>query len=509
MQIRKSIALLLFIYSAASLYAQRLSEGAAPPPVVAQSVVVRPGETVVVPLGIHGVRGEQLEFLIRSLPRFGKLSAVRATGVNSAQVSYTAPLGGAEEDRFTYAVRGREGMSAPGMVSISIPVVPAQPARLVAPEEVDLPKVFPGQRATADVELRNTGGTALEGAASVPAPWSIEGEKRYRIGPGERMVLKIAFVAEKAGTFKTDIALGPDQRRDVAVKCEVEDALLVSQTSLLLRSVPDDRSRKAVLQISNRSEEEIAVVATTDARLSADKIFPVPARGKVDVPVAADEAVEVAFDGRMILQTKAWRVEIPVHVEARKPVAEPLPQPASVVEKRPPPIAHETSAPGDITHEDPALPLGDAPAPARPPSQYKAADMPNMLGRFARATSPTSAKIEWPVKLAPAAGLRFQMRELSLDNADQLQVTWRDLPLAGIKESVGNVRAEITNIEPAQLHTLRAVRGTETVFTVQFFTPPKKPFVVIEWKSVCVALLILILGWIGWRKWKARARSGW
>ena len=218
----KSVALLILIFCfAASLHAQRSSGGAAPPPVVAQSVTVRPGETVVVPLGIHGVRGERLEFIIRSQPKSGRLSEVRAVGVNSAQVSYTAPLKGAEEDRFTYAVRNRDGVSAPGIVSITIPVIPAQPAKLSAPETIGLPKVFPGQRATADLEIRNTGGTHIEGVASVPAPWSIEGEKHYRIGPGERVTMKVAFAGEKAGTFKADLALGPEQRRNVALKCDL------------------------------------------------------------------------------------------------------------------------------------------------------------------------------------------------------------------------------------------------------------------------------------------------
>lgn len=507
---RRSIALLiLFFCFAVPLHAQRRSEGVAPPPVVTQSITVRPGETVVVPLGIHGARGEQLEFLIRSQPRSGKLSPVRAVGANSAQVAYTAPVKGAEEDRFTYAVRSRDGVSAPGVVSISIPAIPVLPAKLSAPETIDLPKVFPGQRATADLELRNTGGTALEGEAGVPTPWSFEGQKRYSIGPGERVVLKVAFVAEKPGTFTADVALGPEQRRNVALKCEVEEALVVSPARLSLPSVPGDKARKAVLQISNRSEEDLAVTVTAGARLIADKKLTVPAKGKVDVSIAA--AVPSAFDEQVILQSKGWRAEIPVHADALQIAAEPAPAPppVPVVENSPPPVVPVANVAASLAPEAPVSPAKEVHQSSPLQTLGKVADFPNLVGKFARATSATSAWIEWPTDIAPAAGLHFQIRELSVSEADQLNVTWRDLPKVGIKESGGRLSAEIQGLMPAQLHTLRAVRGAETVFTVQFSTPAKKPFINVEWRVVFIILLIPVLAWLAWRKWKTRARSAW
>ena len=508
---RKSIALLiLFFCFAVPLHAQRHSEASAPPPVVAQSLVVRAGDTVIILLGIHGVRGEQLEFVIRSQPKSGKLSDVRAVGVNMAQVSYTAPMNGAEEDRFTYAVRCRDGVSAPGIVSISIPMIPAQPAKLSAPETIDLPKVFPGQRATADLELRNTGGTALEGNASVPAPWSIEGQKRYNIGPGERATLKVSFVAEKPGTFTADVALGPEPRSNVSLKCEVEEALVVSPTSLSLPSVPGDTARKAALQISNRSEEEIAVTVTAGARLIVGKKFTVSARGKVDVAIAADAAVLSAFDDPLIFQSKGWRAEIPIHVEALKILAEALPlPPAPLVETHPPPAAPVASVREESAPDACESPVEEAPAAAPVRMQNNAADFPRLVRNFTRVTSPTSAVIEWPVEFAPAAGLRFQERVLSLDDADALKVIWSDLPKLDIKESGERLSVEFHDLAPSQPYTLRAVRGAETIFSVQFSTPPKKPFINIELGTVCVILLIPILGWIAWRKWKTRTRSAW
>src|SRR5207247_763058 len=107
------------------------------------------GEKATVPLGIHGTRGEILEFFIRTPPSHGKLSPVKNMGMNSAVVIYT-PSGRttAGEDRFAYAVRGSEGVSAPGLITIRFvePVVAA--AKLKAPGELEFPPVFPGQRST-------------------------------------------------------------------------------------------------------------------------------------------------------------------------------------------------------------------------------------------------------------------------------------------------------------------------------------------------------------------------
>jgi hypothetical protein len=133
-----------------------LKGGGVPPPVVSQTVAAQRGEKITVPLGIHGTRGELLEFIIRTPPAHGKLSPVKNAAMNTATVTYTpSARSDAAEDRFFYAVRGSEGVSAPGVIAIrfSDPVVP-QP-RLAAPHELEFPPTFPGQRSTAELEITN------------------------------------------------------------------------------------------------------------------------------------------------------------------------------------------------------------------------------------------------------------------------------------------------------------------------------------------------------------------
>ena len=98
---------------------------------------------------------------------------------------------------------------------------------------------------------------------------------------------------------------------------------------------------------------------------------------------------------------------------------------------------------------------------------------------------------------------------MSLYDADALKVTWNNLSSVDIRESAGLLRVEFYDLAPEQPYTLRAVRGEETVFTVQFSTPRKKHFINIEARTACLILLFPFLGWLAWRKWKTRAQSGW
>lgn len=506
------ILLLLSFCMAASLSAQRRSDAIAPPPVVALSLTVKQGETLIVPLGIHGARGERLEFVIRSQPRFGKISEVRATGINTAQVSYTAPQKGEGEDRFTYAVRNSDGVSAPGIVSINIVAPVALPAKLVASEKIDFPKVFPGQRAVAEVELRNTGGTALEGEARVAEPWSIEGEKSYQISPGGSFVLKVVFVAEKPGTFTSDIALGPQPLRNVTVKCEVEEPLVVSPASLWLSGATGEKAREGILQLTNRLDEDLVVNIVAGARLNVSKVITIRAGAKLNLSIAVDDTAPEEFDESLILQAKGWRVEIPVRADAMKVAKEAMPQltqnPAPVLEKRPLPVAPIAPIAETTTPKAPEISLAE---PVVAPTRMlgKVSEFPNLLGKFARATSPTSVLIEWPVKIAPATGLRFQIRQMSLGDAGELKVDWKELPPVDIKTSAGKLSAEIQGLTMAQVHTIRAFNGKETAFTVEVATPPKPPFINIQWRTLFILLMFLTLALFAWRKWKTRVRGAW
>jgi len=301
----------------ASAQNRRDAGGAAPPPVVSQIVVVKRGEKVSVPLASHGTRSGRLEFLIRSLPAQGRLSAVTSTGLNGATVIYTAPSRGtASEDRFTYAVRTAEGVSAPGLVTVKFLDPPVIATRLKVPGELDFPPVFPGQRSVVEMELINEGGGMAEGEVSVPAPWGIEGIALFRVGGGQRATIKIFFESERAGVSNGEATLTGTMRKRIPLRAVVEEGLAVTPPQLKLTAQSGSQTRTGTIQISNRSHEDATVVVAGGPRLITDHSVQVPARGTAAIPVFADAGDSAAFEETVKLSSGHWTATVPVRATA-------------------------------------------------------------------------------------------------------------------------------------------------------------------------------------------------
>jgi hypothetical protein len=288
-----------------------------PPPVVPQVIAAQRGGKVTVPLGIHGTRGEMLEFLIRTPPAHGKLSPVKSTGMNTAIVTYTPSARvTAAEDRFTYAVRGSEGVSAAGTVAIRFvePVVAAP--KLKAPGELEFPPVFPGQRSTVEMELTNEGGGILEGELAVSEPWSIEGLKIFKITAGKSATFKLVFTPEQPGVRTGEAIVTGTERRIIPLRASAEERLAAEPALLKLTAQPGNHTRMGVLKITNHSGEDAQVAIEAGPRLLTDHTIKVPARGTSPIPVFADAAEGAAFDDVVKLSSREWKASVPVHAVA-------------------------------------------------------------------------------------------------------------------------------------------------------------------------------------------------
>lgn len=268
-----------------------------------------------IPLGIHGSRGGQLEFLIRSSPKLGGLSEVAVTGINSASVSYTA---GNQPgvDRFTYAVRSAEGVSAPGIVTVTISEPVVLPAQLTLPERLEFPTVVAGQRSSAVLEIKNTGGTTAEGDITVPPPWVIEEGGRYRVVAGGTFRATIAFTPEKTGPASADAVVSGTPARMVTLSGEAVEPLAFSPATLELQASPGNQTRKAVLKIANRTDEERVVSLGPDKRLITGQTVTIRAKGSAEIPVFADANETGAFDAKLQLASDKWSAAVPVHAAA-------------------------------------------------------------------------------------------------------------------------------------------------------------------------------------------------
>lgn len=289
----------------------------APPPVVAQEVSVTLGEPVTIRLGIHGRRTEQLEFLVKSRPKTGKLSAITTTGANSAEVVYTPPAETeAEGDRFTYSVRSKDGVSAPGAVTVKFVEKPAPPVRLNVPDVVSFPAVAPGQRSTAVLEISNPGLVMVEGELTVPPPWSIEGSPSYRLGSKAQTTFTLVFRPEKPGSHTGEAVFGPNPRRVVALTGEAMEPFVVTPRKLVLKASERGQTRSGALEIKNQTNEARTISVVADARLLTDKTVTLPPGEKVTLPVFAEPGDGAAFlDSIRLSEGDQWRTEIIVEAE--------------------------------------------------------------------------------------------------------------------------------------------------------------------------------------------------
>ncbi len=312
---RLATVLCLLALSGASAKAARKRDDAelpaAPPPAVSQTVTVAPGETVPVPLGIHGGRGQQLEFLIRSLPKGGKLSPVQSTGLNSAVVQYKAG-NEAGADRFTYAVRSVEGVSAPALVTINIVVAPVLPARLVTDEQVDFPDVIAGQKSSGTLTITNKGGGVAEGDVSVTEPWSVDGGTHYHLASGAHAAFRLVFAPDKAGTVQGTATLGPDPKRLIALQGTAKSPLEITPATVEMSAPAGNSTRSGKFRVENRTQEPRVLKITAGSRLLVDAKVTVPPSSTMDVPVFAGADNPMAIDEKLRLESVSWSAELPV-----------------------------------------------------------------------------------------------------------------------------------------------------------------------------------------------------
>ena len=306
------------LLSSAGAQGRRDMSGAAvPPPVVSQTIAAQRGEKIPVPLSIHGTRGELLEFLIRTPPAHGKLSALKNAALNTATVIYTpSARSSAAEDRFSYSVRGSEGVSAPGVIVLRFSEPVVVPPKLATPNEIDFPPVFPGQRSTAELEITNEGGGFLEGEVSVEEPWSIEGVKIFKIAAKSGAVIRLVFSPTQPGVRTGEAIIRGAQRKVVALRASAEQRLEATPALLKLTAPPGKQTRMGELKITNRSDEDVTVSMEAGERLLMDHSVRIPGRHTSTVPVFADAAEGAAFDEVVKLTCKEWSASVKVHTVA-------------------------------------------------------------------------------------------------------------------------------------------------------------------------------------------------
>ena len=459
-----------------------------------------------------------------------------------------------------------------------VPVLAGSGGKLVVPESLEFPTVFPGELASAELEVHNIGTGSADGTLALPAGWSTEGSTRYRIPAGGRLTFNIAFTATKAGNFQDDAIFNSPPKRIVPLHIVVESPLVIKPAALKLAPAPGQATRSAMFLLENRTQEPQVVRLSAGPRLVLPEPVQMGAKETAQVLIAADESELGEFADKIKLESGTWSAELPVRVAAvgaivsfAKPpefgaVIAGTPASAEVLlrntgaqlsivvlsadgafsvengtitvpprsEARARVFLREPKAGVNIgkltascvneslalsvTASEPAK-TEHKPAPAAVeepeestdslPGFRGRAEKPNGLGDFARDIQPTSVVLEWPAELGPQTALRVEARVLSLGSSDDLVTSWLPLGAVTFQSAGSQQRAVVQRLKPATVQALRVLSGDKVLFTSQFVTPAKKPWIELGWQGVTLIAFALGLLGVGWHRWKTRERSAW
>jgi hypothetical protein len=220
-----------------------------------QTVQIRKGESVDLPLRGVTRSGLQLRFLIRTQPKLGTLSEVRLIDRGAATVRYTHQLSnGPGVDRIRYAVQA-PGTSVSTPAEIVIEIVEAPPV-FNAPGRLDFPPVAAGRTRTMEVELSNDGGGLVQGRMELPEPWIFpQGDGSYSLSEGDRVTIPITFAPQSAGAFSGTARFSHQAARGVVLSGEAIAPVEFSPSRLELKASPPHRVRSAVFTLQNKTSE--------------------------------------------------------------------------------------------------------------------------------------------------------------------------------------------------------------------------------------------------------------
>ena len=150
---------------------------------------------------------------------------------------------------------------------------------------------------------------------------------------------------------------------------------------------------------------------------------------------------------------------------------------------------------------------GEESAPIEHPRWlFDAQPPPGVRVRDVRATS---AIVEWPASLGGQGRFRIETMHLVLNDERALAQSWGEMGHASVARQGENFSARLSRLAPQQPHWVRVLPldpsgavGAQ-LFVVRFDTPAKAPLFT-PWRAA-LGVLLLLLGAIGWRRWRRRA----
>lgn len=259
--------------------------------------VVRGRMTEIVLEGITGT-GSAMEFSIRTPPRIGVLQPAVpvSAGPSKAVVRYTAAPGtSGERDVFTYGVQipGR-----PSSTSATVTVLISDPrAKLVFAGAVDAGVVVAGETVVRPLTIRNTGDGVWEGGPELPRGWAwrTPAGGEFSLEPGG--VIEAELVCQPVVPGLQDETVVLDGAARLRLTARAIAPFTAFPSTLVLDWEEGTMKRSGAVQLQNNTKAALEVMIDGPKEFGVEGRVTVPADGKVEVPVSAVTALDVAGKG--------------------------------------------------------------------------------------------------------------------------------------------------------------------------------------------------------------------
>ena len=258
------------------------------------------GDSVDIELSASVATVKQVDFIIRTQPQNGTLSAVRPhpRESNKGIVTYThKDRNGPLSDRFTFACRVDAGpVSAPATVTLT---GQKYEARLEVLEVTAMDRVFFGGESVLRFSVKNSGAAPFSGDFAWPAPWS--GPAHIELKAGEKQVYVVGFKPDEPRIYRFDMMLQagmPASKLPLYGECV--RSLTLSPGKLTLEFNRETGTRQGVLTLANARIEPLRVELKIPDRLRVKAgTVEVPGQKKVEVAVSLAESDVPEFRGQI------------------------------------------------------------------------------------------------------------------------------------------------------------------------------------------------------------------
>ncbi len=272
------------------------------------------GESVEIPISGVSRSGAGLQFLIRRKPVAGRLSEIRMTGPNTATVTYTHDAhAGLGSDQFRYAASAPGiGVSTPATVTVNIV---ERPSAFVAPARLDFPDVAVGHSTRKTFDIRNDGGSHIDGRLIVPAPWKIvDGDGTYSLGPGETQTLEIAFTPTDVRQFADTAEFSHAPGIELGLGGRGYAPIEISPRVVHLEADGHNEVRIGSFILRNISDEDRDLRIAAPPEIVVPETAHVPAKSESQIALQTRPGFLGALKGKLTATGGDVGVEAPVQV---------------------------------------------------------------------------------------------------------------------------------------------------------------------------------------------------